>query len=188
MQDSNSQLLACSHSQAAVSQVEFRAPYRYLHSLHLQEHDFAQPTEESSPCGLTNLNTILNPCAGDSHTVALTSLGALYAWGTFRGDSGPWAFLPGVKFALQPTLVYEPKSYKEQIVEISSGFPPYPSSPLCVSMGSDSDSLLLILAGGCCLKQLASVFCYRASSASLGCRVLGRRVWVGPQFISAQAE
>lgn len=59
--------------------------------------------------------------AGDSHTAALTELGAVYSWGVFRGDSGPWLFLPGQEYALEPVLVYTPQSPQTQIVQISSG-------------------------------------------------------------------
>ena len=59
--------------------------------------------------------------AGDSHTAALAETGAVWAWGCFRGSSGPFAFSQGVKFALHPELAYTPASVKEQVLTISSG-------------------------------------------------------------------
>lgn len=67
------------------------------------------------------LDWIAKLLAGDSHTAALTELGAVYSWGVFRGNSGPFAFLPGTPFALEPELVYTPQSAQSQIVQISSG-------------------------------------------------------------------
>ena len=65
-----------------------------------------------------NINKL---AVGDSHTAALTELGAVYSWGVFRGNSGPFAFLPGTPFALGPVLVYAPHSTQSQLVQISSG-------------------------------------------------------------------
>lgn len=65
--------------------------------------------------------TFVQFLVGDSHTAALTELGAVYSWGVFRGNSGPYAFLPGKDFALQPELVYKPQSAQTQIVQIASG-------------------------------------------------------------------
>lgn len=58
---------------------------------------------------------------GDSHTVALTQLGAIWAWGTFRDGSGVFGFSPTERIALLPTLVHEPTAADAQAVKISSG-------------------------------------------------------------------
>lgn len=58
---------------------------------------------------------------GDSHTMALTSTGAVWGWGCFRGDSGAFGFSPSLDFALTPTLVYSPASPAEQVLSIASG-------------------------------------------------------------------
>jgi regulator of chromosome condensation len=53
--------------------------------------------------------------------VALTELGAIYAWGTFRDSSGVFAFSPTERIALLPTLVHEPSTSSDQAVKIASG-------------------------------------------------------------------
>ena len=60
-------------------------------------------------------------CAGDSHSAALTAHGAVFAWGTFRGSSGPFGFAPTEKIALLPKLVWKPTKQAEQVVKICSG-------------------------------------------------------------------
>lgn len=39
--------------------------------------------------------------AGDSHTVALTRRGSIYAWGTFRDTGGVWAFSASTRIAVR---------------------------------------------------------------------------------------
>ncbi len=59
--------------------------------------------------------------AGDSHTVALTQQGAIWAWGTFRDSSGVLGFSPSERIALLPTLVHEPATADDQALKIASG-------------------------------------------------------------------
>ena len=59
--------------------------------------------------------------AGDSHSTALTSLGAVYAWGTYRDATGVFGFAPGKRIGLLPTLVWDPKKSADQAVKVASG-------------------------------------------------------------------
>ena len=59
--------------------------------------------------------------AGDSHSTALTSQGAVYAWGTYRDATGVFGFAPGKRIGLLPTLVWEPKRAADQAVKLASG-------------------------------------------------------------------
>ena len=59
--------------------------------------------------------------AGDSHTVALTEAGFVWAWGTFRDASGVFGFSPSERIALLPRLVHRPEELSERAVKIASG-------------------------------------------------------------------
>ncbi len=59
--------------------------------------------------------------AGDSHTVALTEGGALYAWGTFRDGSGVMGFSLDARIQLVPALIYQPTTADGQVVKVVSG-------------------------------------------------------------------
>ena len=59
--------------------------------------------------------------AGDSHTVALTGKGAVYAWGTYRDATGVFGFAPGMRVGLLATLVWDPKKAADQAVKVASG-------------------------------------------------------------------
>ncbi len=59
--------------------------------------------------------------SGDSHTVALTSQGAVFGWGTYRDATGVYGFAPDVKFGLRPTLVWAPTKSADQAVKIATG-------------------------------------------------------------------
>lgn len=60
-------------------------------------------------------------CAGDSHSAALDEHGTVFAWGTFRGDSGVFGFAPDTRISLLPTAVVKPTSADEQVVRVVSG-------------------------------------------------------------------
>ncbi|KAA6415269.1 MAG: regulator of chromosome condensation [Trebouxia sp. A1-2] len=64
---------------------------------------------------------VVQVAAGDSHTVALTEKGAVYAWGTYRDATGVFGFAPGVRVGLLATLVWDPKKAAEQAVKVASG-------------------------------------------------------------------
>ena len=64
---------------------------------------------------------ILQLSAGDSHTCALTELGAVWAWGTYRDASGVMGFAPGTRVQLTPVCVYAPARAEAQAVRIASG-------------------------------------------------------------------
>ena len=64
---------------------------------------------------------LLTCATGDSHSTALTSRGAVYAWGTYRDATGVFGFAPGKRIGLLPTLVWEPKRAAEQAVKLASG-------------------------------------------------------------------
>lgn len=64
---------------------------------------------------------IVQITAGDSHTCALTTMGSVYSWGTFRDASGVMGFAPTSRVQLLPTLVHEAKTPDQQLVQISSG-------------------------------------------------------------------
>lgn len=53
--------------------------------------------------------------------MALTELGAIYAWGTFRNASGVFGFSPTESIAVLPTLVHEPFQAAHQAIKIASG-------------------------------------------------------------------
>lgn len=59
--------------------------------------------------------------AGDSHTCALTELGAVYGWGTYRDSSGVMGFGPHTRMQLLPVLMYKPTSPADQVLRIASG-------------------------------------------------------------------
>ncbi|KAK9812149.1 hypothetical protein WJX73_000352 [Symbiochloris irregularis] len=65
--------------------------------------------------------TIVQLSAGDSHTVALDDEGQVFAWGTFRSDTGVFGFSPTTRIAVLPTLVLEPTKTAEQVIKICSG-------------------------------------------------------------------
>lgn len=64
---------------------------------------------------------VVQVAAGDSHTVALTEKGAVYAWGTYRDATGVFGFAPGVRVGLLATLVWDPKKAADQAVKVASG-------------------------------------------------------------------
>ncbi|CAL8462036.1 g1567 [Coccomyxa elongata] len=64
---------------------------------------------------------VIQVSAGDSHTMALTELGFVWGWGTFRDSSGVLGFSPTQRIALVPTLVHEPAVPEDQAVKIASG-------------------------------------------------------------------
>lgn len=59
--------------------------------------------------------------AGDSHTVALTDYGKVWAWGTYRDSSGVMGFSLQTRIQLTPICVYTPTSQDNQVVRIASG-------------------------------------------------------------------
>ena len=67
--------------------------------------------------------------AGDSHSAALDEKGTVFAWGTFRGESGVFGFAPGTRIALTPTAVVKPTCMAEQVVKIASGTLASPLAP-----------------------------------------------------------
>jgi len=85
----------------------------------------------------------LPPFAGDSHSVAVTSGGAVYSWGLFRGENGPMGFLPGVPHALEPRLIRQPRDYGDQIMQISSGMAPVILFTPCPAPGKRSNTGLV---------------------------------------------
>lgn len=68
---------------------------------------------------------------GDSHTMALTELGFVWGWGTFRDSSGVLGFSPTQRIALVPTIVHKPAALEDQAVKIASGAKPFPG-PLLI--------------------------------------------------------
>lgn len=64
---------------------------------------------------------IVQVTAGDSHTCALTAMGSVYSWGTFRDASGVMGFGPQTRVQLLPTLVHEATTPETQLVQIASG-------------------------------------------------------------------
>ncbi|KAK9819199.1 hypothetical protein WJX74_002113 [Apatococcus lobatus] len=64
---------------------------------------------------------IVQVSGGDSHSAALDEHGTVFAWGTFRGDSGVFGFAPGTRIALLPTAVVQPTCADEQVVRVVSG-------------------------------------------------------------------
>lgn len=58
---------------------------------------------------------------GDSHTAALTELGSVWAWGTFRDASGVFGFSACTRIQLTPAEVYSPRRAGDQVVRIVSG-------------------------------------------------------------------
>ena len=61
---------------------------------------------------------------GDSHGVALTEAGAVWAWGSFRTTNGGWAFNPNTldsKKTMFPFQIYTPQSSKDRVKAIASG-------------------------------------------------------------------
>mmetsp|Transcript_34102 Transcript_34102/g.85402 ORF Transcript_34102/g.85402 Transcript_34102/m.85402 type:complete len:469 (-) Transcript_34102:211-1617(-) len=62
--------------------------------------------------------------AGDSHTVALTEEGVVYAWGTFRSDAGVMGFNESTRLQLVPVKVLALRSIgrgADRIAKITSG-------------------------------------------------------------------
>lgn len=57
--------------------------------------------------------------------MALTELGFVWGWGTFRDSSGVLGFSPTQRIALVPTLVHEPAAPEDQAVKIASGALPF---------------------------------------------------------------
>lgn len=53
--------------------------------------------------------------------MALTELGAVWGWGTYRDSSGVMGFGPHTRIQLTPMLVYKPSRAEEQVVRIASG-------------------------------------------------------------------
>lgn len=45
----------------------------------------------------------------------------MWAWGTYRDTTGVYGFSPQSRFALLPTLVWDPKKADDQAVKIASG-------------------------------------------------------------------
>ncbi|GAB4814630.1 hypothetical protein N2152v2_001676 [Parachlorella kessleri] len=64
---------------------------------------------------------IVQISAGDSHTVALTELGAVWGWGTYRDSSGVMGFGPHTRMQLTPVLLYQPKAPGDQVLRVASG-------------------------------------------------------------------
>ena len=62
--------------------------------------------------------------------MALTDLGFVWGWGTFRDSSGVLGFSPTQRIALVPTLVHEPAAPESQAVKIASGVQPFPGPVL----------------------------------------------------------
>lgn len=56
-------------------------------------------------------------CAGDSHTAALTALGEVWAWGTFRDSSGPIGLVEAGKLQTVPVAVLP----GVQVTKVASG-------------------------------------------------------------------
>lgn len=56
--------------------------------------------------------------AGDSHSVALTKGGDVYAWGTFRDASGLWKFDPSTKICSKPALVLRKSAAGSAVVQV----------------------------------------------------------------------
>ena len=54
---------------------------------------------------------------GDSHTMALTAGGEVWAWGTFRDSSGPIGLVEGGVLQTEPTPVLPGR----RVVKVSSG-------------------------------------------------------------------
>jgi regulator of chromosome condensation len=69
----------------------------------------------------TTHGAIVQLSAGDSHTCALTELGAVWAWGTYRDGSGVMGFSAHTWIQLTPVCVYKPRTAAEQVVRIASG-------------------------------------------------------------------
>ncbi|KAI3438963.1 hypothetical protein D9Q98_001377 [Chlorella vulgaris] len=65
--------------------------------------------------------TVVQLSAGDSHTCALTAMGAVWAWGTYRDSSGVMGFGTHTRIQLTPVCVYEPRKAEDQVVRIASG-------------------------------------------------------------------
>ena len=72
---------------------------------------------------------IIQVSAGDSHTVALASSGAVLAWGSFRDTSGSFGFVPTPaaprskldRVALLPVVVWDPPAHEDRVRAIASG-------------------------------------------------------------------
>lgn len=47
-------------------------------------HDTSEEGSETLPGKVDGLPTVVQVCAGDSHTAALSEDGRVYAWGNFR--------------------------------------------------------------------------------------------------------
>ena len=60
---------------------------------------------------------IVSVTCGDSVTAALTREGRVYAWGTFRDNTGIFGFAPGIKEQALPYLMPDLKG----IVQINAG-------------------------------------------------------------------
>ena len=59
--------------------------------------------------------------AGADHVAALTAVGGVLTWGTFRDASGVYGFSPSQRIALLPALVHAPASAAERVVKVASG-------------------------------------------------------------------
>ncbi|KDD73507.1 hypothetical protein H632_c2107p0, partial [Helicosporidium sp. ATCC 50920] len=64
---------------------------------------------------------IVQLSAGDSHSTALTAMGEVWAWGTFRDASGVYGFSPSTHIQASPTLVHLPTRARDQVVCVASG-------------------------------------------------------------------
>ncbi|KAJ1558132.1 Regulator of chromosome condensation, partial [Nowakowskiella sp. JEL0078] len=108
--------------------------------------------EETVPMQVEGLDHefIVDVDLGDSISVALTTTGSVYAWGTFRGSNGTFGFRPNIEIQETPMRIEELKD----IVEIKCG----------------SNHVV-------CLDKDGKVFTWGAAEqGQLGRKVMGRRL------------
>ena len=59
---------------------------------------------------------------GDSHTMALTEMGAILGWGSFRDSTGVMGFTADVKVQRTPLLLYDPaRNGGVRMLKVASG-------------------------------------------------------------------
>jgi regulator of chromosome condensation len=75
---------------------------------------------DNEPAIIPSISGVVDISAGDSHSVAVTSKGEVFAWGSFRDASGLWCFKPGVKIQKLPIKVFEATS-DAPVVQLASG-------------------------------------------------------------------